>query len=297
MHCLLYIIYFWGLLMKSLRIMSNNIWCRGDNSPLWAKNGENCSAEHRAVGFVRVYSEVKPDIIGLQECTARLADNIMRMLTGKKMPYALLWGRDTPIIYRKDRLELIDSEFSVYPQELPGYAGTFNNGMTKSYCIGVFKDKDSGESFIFGTTHLWWKSSDEMAPPEEYQPHSDEARVYQMGLFTDCVEAFREKYGCSAVLVGDLNAVYSSKAVSNTLARGYEHAYDIAAEHRDETCGIHYCYEDGFDMYEKKQTFCESIDHILVSGDLQKRIKSFERYYPNYYMPLSDHFPVWIDVY
>lgn len=283
--------------MEKLRIMSNNVWCCDSNLPQWLDKGYDCSAEHRAVGFVRTYSETKPDIIGLQECTARLSDNLMQLLSQEGFEYALIWGRDTPILYRKDKFDLIDSAFHIYSEGVPGFEGSFNNAKTKSYCIGVFKNKKSGEIFVFGTTHLWWKSSETTASPENYQKYSDEARTYQINLFIDHVEKLKEIYACPSIIVGDFNTTYNSEAIQSALLRGYKHAYDIATEYRDETKGFHYCYADGFDMFEEKKTFLESIDHILVSGNIQNRLKRFERYYPPYYMPLSDHFPVWVDIY
>lgn len=279
--------------MSSIKIMSNNIWYLGDNDPRWQERGEDCSAEHRAKGFIRVYSELLPDIIGFQECTARLADCIMKGLYEKELPFSLLWGRDTPIVYRHDKFELIDSDFSLYPLNIPDFEGEFNNLETKSYCIAVFRKKDNGKLFVFATTHLWWKSSD---PSEkQYQPFSDEAREYQLNLLIEKIEVFKKKYGCPAVIVGDFNAEYSSMAVQSALKKGYEHAYDIADGYRDETCGHHYCYEDGYGMFADKKTFFESIDHIILSGAPKGFVKRFERYYPDYYMPLSDHFPVWIE--
>ena len=38
------------------------------------------------------------------------------------------------------------------------------------------------------------------------------------------------------------------------------------------------------------------IDHILISDAPEGFVRRFERYTPEYYMPLSDHFPVFADV-
>lgn len=287
--------------MGNLRILSNNIWCCGDNVPAWAEKGEDCSAEHRAPGFVRVYKELAPDIIGLQECTARLADNIMQIFKNEKMPYALLWGRDTPIMYRTDKFELLDSDYLIYPEEVPGYEGSFNNQKTKSYCIGVFKDKQDGKKIIFATTHLWWKTSVPVprlnnTAPEKIQPYSDEARAYQINLLIDRVEELRSKYNCPAIIVGDFNADYDSLAVQSALSRGYEHAYNMATDYRDETIGYHFCYAEGYDMFENKSQFKYAIDQIIIKGAPDGFVKRFDRYYPDYYMPLSDHFPMFIDI-
>ena len=280
--------------MADLRIMSNNIWACDVNNEAWAKLGMDCSSKSRSKGFIRLYCEVKPDIIGLQECTSKCADYIMQGLKEKNENYALLWGRDTPIVYRTDKFELINSDYFVYSEKIPDLEGSFNNVQTKSYCIAVLKIKENGKKIIFATTHLWWKSSD--INSDYYQPFSDEARTYQLNLLMDKVDTLIDKYNCAAIIVGDLNTQYNTETVQSALKRGYLHAYNIATDYRDETDGQHYCFADGYDMNENPKKFNESIDHILIKNSPKNLVKRFERYDPEYYMPLSDHFPVWIDV-
>ena len=112
--------------MGNLRIMSHNVWKRDDNLPAWQEKGEDCSAAVRAKGMVRVYMETQPDIIGFQEMSCVMADEIIRGLAAQGQRYALLWGRDTPILYRQERLELLDSDFQMYPTAFPGWEGEFN---------------------------------------------------------------------------------------------------------------------------------------------------------------------------
>lgn len=277
-----------------LRIMCNNIWWCDENSPQWKEQGHDCSAAVRSVGLLRLYRETNPDIIGLQECSAQMTAELMIHIVNDRLPYTMLWGKDTPILYRKDKLELLDSDVCIYPEEIPGIEGSFNNLSTKSYCIGIFRVKENGKVFIFATTHLWWKSSDPDA--QHYQPYSDEARAYQLNLLLDKVEKYCSKYNCPAVVVGDMNAVYDSVAVQSALNRGYSHGHDVATEYADESQGMHYCYADGFDTLPASGGFLKAIDHILVKNMPNGAVARFERYSPRYYMPLSDHFPVWIDV-
>lgn len=276
--------------MANLRIMSNNIWWADSNSSKWAAKGEDCSSPHRAKGFARMYADTKPDIIGLQECAAILTDNIMCNLKNTTdIPYALLWGRDTPIIYRTDKFDLVDSDYFIYSEDVPNLNGSFNNHKTKSYCIGVFRIKENGNHLIFGTTHLWYKTDAE-------QEGSEVARVYQLSLFMDKLEQFKSKYNCHVIMVGDFNTVYNSDTVQSAIKRGYTHAYHLATDYKDETCGHHVCNSDHYERYDNPMTFNESIDHILTKDMPNDSVKSFDRYYPDYYFPLSDHFPVFIDV-
>jgi len=279
--------------MGSLRIMSHNLWKCDHNCPAWEAKGEDCSAATRAKGMVRVYAETQPDIIGCQEMSFVMADEIIRGLSDQGQRYALLWGRDTPILYRQDRLELLDSDFLLYPAELPGWEGEFNNSATKSWCIAVFRDKTDGKKLIFMSTHLWWMSSDPASG--YYQAGSDEARVYQLNMAMDRLEEFRSQYSCPIVLVGDLNADYTKPVVQNALSRGYAHAHDIATEFADHDWGRHYCFGDGYKPYEEGP-FEKAIDHILVKSAPMDFVRRFERYTPDYYLPLSDHSPVFADV-
>ena len=279
--------------MGKLRIMSHNVWKNDINLPAWEEIGANCSAATRAKGMVQVYTETNPDIIGFQEMSQLMADEIIRGLESYDKHYTLIKGGDTPIMYRQDRLELIDSDFQLYPTELPDFVGEFNNSGTKSYCIAVFSDKNDGKKLIFMSTHLWWMSGNPNS--NNYQAGSDEARVYQLNMAINRLEEFQAKYKCPTILVGDLNANYNSTAVQNALGRGYLHAHDIATDLIDEDWGYHYCFGDGYKPYIKK-SFEYGIDHILVKYAPKNFVSRFERYTPDYYLPLSDHSPVFIDV-
>lgn len=63
--------------------------------------------------------------------------------------------------------------------------------------------------------------------------------------------------------------------------------HDAAVEFADETQGYHNCGGNGFKS---------AIDHILVRGAEDGFVRRFERFSPEYYLPLSDHSPVFVDV-
>ncbi len=276
----------------SIRLMSHNQWKCDHNSPAWEAKGLDCSASTRVRGFVRVYRDTQPDIIGCQEVSATMADKLIRYLAEDGQKYALLWGRDTPILYKPDKFELIDSDFALYPLEFPGHEGEFNNGKTKSYCIAVFRVKETGKCFVFMTTHLWWKSDDPSS--SHYQAGSGLARAYQLGLAIDKLDEFQKIYRCPAVIVGDFNTAYDTPVIRAAFERGFVHAHDVAADFADEEQGYHWCGADGFFEYQTKG-FKAAIDHILVRGAEDGFVRRFERFSPEYYLPLSDHSPVFID--
>ena len=129
-----------------------------------------------------------------------------------------------------------------------------------------------------------------------YQAGSDEARCAQIATVAEKIARYREKYACTAILVGDMNTDYNSKAMSYLRNRGFEHAHDIATEHAEESVGYHYCFADGYETYYYDRSFETAIDHIYVIGAPSGAVKRFERYSPNYYFPISDHSPAYIDI-
>jgi endonuclease/exonuclease/phosphatase family metal-dependent hydrolase len=276
-----------------LRIMSNNQWWSDHNKPVWRDMGMDCSASVRVPGFIRMFKETDPDIIGLQECSMMMADMEMRGFRDAGMNYGLLWGRDTPILYKTDKFEVVDSTYLVYPTAVPGFEGEFNNLNTKSYCIAVLRSKENGKLLISGTTHLWYMSSNPQW--KHYQLGSDEARVYQLGLMMDKAEELSAKYNCPIVIVGDMNAWGGAPCVQNAYARGYSDAREIATEYADGGHGMHKCGEDGYAPYEPADPI-RAIDRVFIKNAPEGFVRRFDRFSEEYYMTLSDHLPVYIDV-
>ena len=275
--------------MSKLRLCTNNIWSCGYNEPWWEERGMDCRGIVRAPGIVRVYSEILPDVIGLQEADSGYRKALVDAIAEKGLNYTLVEGRYTSLLYRHDKLDLIDQDYFIYPETVPNYEGIFNNANTKSVCVGVFRTKEDGKQFIFASTHLWYMG-------EEHRKHSDKARVYQMNYMLDRLDVFREKYNCPAIAVGDMNTAYNTEAIQVALERGYLHAHDIAVEYADERNGYHYCFPDGYENYDNPLPFEKGIDHILIAGAPEGFVRRFERYTPDYYMILSDHFPAFADV-
>lgn len=284
---------------QNLRIMTHNVWNRDENAPAWETRGEDCSAAARVGGLLRVYRELCPDVIGGQEVSPLMADLLKEGFQSEPVNYTLIWGRFTPILYRADRLELIDSEFGTYPERLQGYDGSFNDVRSKSWNIGVFRVKDNGKCFIFATTHLWWKRSPKCEgdlDKPNYQVGSDEARTHQINLLLTKLNEYRNKYTCPVVLLGDMNTGYHSEAMQTVRANGFRHAHDIATEYAEEAVGYHFCFPSGYETEYYDRPFESAIDHIYVAGEKDGAVKRFERYSPDYYFPISDHSPAYIDI-
>ena len=285
--------------MQRLRLMSHNVWNCDSNSPKWQEKGNDCSAQARVPGLLRVYRETLPDVIGGQEVSALMADLLREGLLRENMNYTLIWGRFTPILYRSDKLELIDSEFGSYPESIEGFDGSFNDSKSKSWNVGVFRIKENGRIFAFATTHLWWMKSPSDKAIEgarDVRRGSDEARELQIAMLIEKAEQYGARYNCPVFVVGDMNCNYNSKAMKYVRSHGFCHAHDVASEYSDDSMGYHYCFRDGYKNEYYDRPFEHAIDHIYVSAPDCDCVKRFERYSPDYYFPISDHSAVFADV-
>ena len=282
-----------------LRLMSHNVWNRDTNTPEWEKLGYDCSASVRVKGILRVYEETMPDVVGMQEMTNLMVDYIKEYFSQKGKKYAVIWGRFTPIMYNSDKLELIDTEFGSYPEKIENWEGEFNDVKSKAWNLAVFRIKENGKIFAFATTHLWWMrnpTTEADVNKHGYQPLSNEAREWQIKLLISKLKTYSQKHKCPMVLTGDFNTPYNSKPIKYALNDGFIHAHDLATDYVDETMGYHYCFCDGFKTEYYDKPFEDAIDHILVKNAPEKSVKRFERYSPNYYYPISDHSPAFIDI-
>ena len=122
------------------------------------------------------------------------------------------------------------------------------------------------------------------------------ARRINSGYVNAKGETVAAQYRANVKLMADidLNAGYDSLALKMAFESGFSHAHDIATEHADDSVGLHYCFASGFYDYYYDWSFERAIDHILVRGD-GVSVKRFERYSPEYYLPISDHSPAFID--
>ena len=276
--------------MGKMRLMTQNLWSCTNNNDAWAALGLDCSAEVRMRANVKILETLLPDIIGGQEINPSMQQHLNFACVEAGLPYTQIWGNDTPIFYRADKFELLNSEFFLFPRTMEGLEGEVNNGNTKSLCIAVFRDKSDGHVFVFATAHLWWKK-------ESVQAGSDEARHRQIALSVQKIEGYAAKYGnCPIVFVGDMNAFYTDPAIQYAIGEaGYLHAHDIATDFRHEGRGYNACGPKGPGTWQDRP-FETALDHILLKNAPAGAVSRFDRYCPDYYLTISDHAPAYIDV-
>ena len=116
--------------MSKLRLMFQNQWNFVENYYMWEEAGQSCSAEVRMRGHVRIMKELLPDVLGGQEVNSEMQRYLKFYCIDEGLPYTQIWGNYTPIIYRADKLNLLDSEYLVYPQRVEGYEGIYFDDIT-----------------------------------------------------------------------------------------------------------------------------------------------------------------------
>jgi endonuclease/exonuclease/phosphatase family metal-dependent hydrolase len=267
-------------------LLSNNCWKCDENKPWWAERGLDSSASARAPGLIRAYREVGAEIMALQEVSRTMEALFIDAL--RPDGYELVTGGDTPILYRIDKLKLLESGFVRFPEEVPGLEGSFNNHETKSCTWGVFETRDEAKSRLAAmSVHLWWMT-------EAQQSGSDAAREWQFRQAAARIADAMGRYNCPGFISGDFNARMDSPCLMAAKEGGWTDVHDLAAE-SDETKGTHPCGPDGFAPRDTSVGFERAIDHILAKGVDPASVKSFSRLIDPWFDPLSDHYPCWCE--
>ena len=265
----------------NLRIMSNNVWANDVNQPAWIELGEDCSAKHRAVYFAGIYMALLPDVINLQESKTLaplIADN-MKKCGVEYERVALTPGNS--MMYNPKTVTLIDSGFRNFD---------YGNNSGKGYTWGYFKMNDSDSYFISLSTHLWYKS-------ETVEPGSNALRERQTAEIAEIAKLLVEKYNCPMFVCGDLNTRVNSDAFKNLINAGFENCFNLATVYADTSAGRHTCSASGFSKETSPGSYMEKgIDHILIKNKGDAEVKRFTHTTPYFYIKLSDHYPLYVDV-
>ena len=183
------------------------------------------------------------------------------------------------IIYNTDTLNLVEHGYHIFTYG--------NNSNSKGYAWALFEHKQTGERFVSLSTHFWWKS-------ESASPGSDAHRENQANESADkCIE-LANTYNCPVFIGGDFNARTSSQAMKNMISKGMINAFGTALE-SDDLGSHHPCGSDGFSR-GSAGTNAQAIDHIFYYNLGDATLNSFRRTQPYFFIKLSDHYPLYVDV-
>jgi endonuclease/exonuclease/phosphatase family metal-dependent hydrolase len=289
-----------GASPEPMRMLTFNIY-----SDWHVKDG---GVKPREVGMERTLLRIKPDIAALQEVSGHwwaspmfehfsdtygivrgdMADALRRAgppppaKDGKEQPES---ASHTHLLYRKDRLALLDSGFDIFHVSL---------GTSKGVTWAVFEDKRSGRRFISFSTHFWFKHK---------LKEDDALRELNVRSILRRVTEIRRKWGDIPVIGGgDLNCNPGSHALETFRREGYANAMEVAAEKTARSATRTYhgrLTQDESGKYhgtvappgrDKPE---QSIDHIFFRGGI--RALRYDIDLDPETLDASDHSPVIVD--
>lgn len=212
----------------------------------------------------------EPDIMGLQEVLNGQLEYLEKRLSsyeriGVGRDDGLTEGEYAPILYKRDRFELIDSG-NFWLSETPSEPSVGWDAVIKRICTYVvLEDTESNEQIHFYNTH--------------FSHVGPEARSQSAQLIMDSIRSISDH--CRVILTGDLNTRPNSSPYNIIIESGMKDSYDSRI--RFGPVGTY----NGFDVFGPHT---RRIDYIFFRGFASKKyVTSSELIDRNY---LSDHFPV-----
>ena len=266
---------------EAIRVMSFNIRYGT------AKDGENAWPYRRKMVF-DVISKHRPDIVGMQEVLNGQRSELLGALPeyeslGTGRFDGMLRGEFSPIVYRKDRFEVLeDGQFWLSDTpDVPG-SKSWGNAITRICTWARMRDRATGQSFYFYNTHL-----DHRSPPS--QQRSAELIAQRI--------ATHDHKDDPVILTGDFNANEDTSTIrflKGEIERAFEKTAGLppSPKLRDSFRVLHPDATNvgTFNGFRGERSRGK-IDYVLVSADVQ--IVSAEIVHDNTdgRYP-SDHFPV-----
>lgn len=275
----------------NLRILDDNIWDYSAETipPAWQALGVDPRDDTRAPLLAQLVHAYAPDVVTLQEYNRHMHTRFYPRIENE---YQLSYAGDknwnnTPIFYRRETVELLDSNYVLYTPK------KWSNNGSKSFASAVFRHKATGRIFAVITTHLWYQG-------DKKQPGSTQARAAQVRLMLAEADIISAQHACPIFVTGDMNCYESTPPMIQFFENRFEPCYKLATEYADQTNGHHICSpSDGFSRKSRRPSPTRqlgAIDHCLLRDGKNVEVKRFECVQTNFTIRLTDHYPNVIDV-
>ncbi len=261
-----------------IRLYTQNIWGNFPASERIAnRNG-------LIVSLVRRYG---PDVCHFQECnpsTSRAAACDIAALLADTYAEASAENAGcnfTPVFYKKDRFEEIESGFVPYEG--------LNDIQSKSVTWAVLREKASGALLATASTHFWWKHDGEA---------DSLARIANAQKLKEICDMITKKYGIPVVTSGDLNCgPCSAQGMDgyNELVRlGLRDARYLAEKTTDMHTHHEYPVLKEVGDYVNGKMPVRTLDHVFVAG-VPVAVQAFSVVTEQIALDSSDHCPLITD--
>ena len=260
------------------RFVAFNIWGNYFGNP----------PEERAGTQAEILGEYEPDFIALQEMTADFWSS--RLITDMTNRYETVGkamgpnGNDAhvPVLYRRNRFELLDKGAKWFCKELDG---------SKGVVWAALKDRKTGERIVVFASHFWWRNDGE---GDDYIRLDNARQLYAE------VQAAAARYDAAVVGGGDLNAGGSSSALRELNRLGWRDAQETTPgldsrltwhgePERNRRTGRY----EGVPAERSKKRAC-TLDHIFYAPDCV-RAREFRVDTRQKSLDVSDHSPIVFD--
>ena len=222
----------------NLRVMSYNVLVDNDvSSGGWNWGQPLGTRGDKASACINYY---KPDVIGLQECTYNWHVSLRQNLPD--------YDFVNPDVPEEQALESPDSlgkkdwmcttlmyntkTLTLLANELVGYSVNYWGCIQRMRYVSMalFKIKSSGQKFIFISTHL----------DAEKDSRGKTNRIIQAGELVDCIQRYKDTYGCPVISTGDYNSSFADDPIQTVIS---EAGMTASVENRN---GVHYIlFSDG----------------------------------------------------
>ena len=258
---------------KTARIISSNIRFWNNNQDL--ENGW----DRRKTAIIAMMKDLKPSVIGFQECSAFQRDYILercpeydyidyliRRNAANLKSYAAFTD---PVMWNRNELELLEWD-AFYLSETPDTcSASWGAAEPRTALWCRFKHKETGKEFIFINTHLDHVSS--------------EARKNGLDVILDMMPKIN-KQNLPMVMLGDFNAQYKDTALDRLKTEWK----DARVEAKDS--------DDKYTFNGFGKTWNGTIDYIWYTGF--KRCHNYKVIVRKYnHVPfISDHYPIRADL-
>ncbi len=248
-----------------IRIMSFNIL-----SEEWT---DEAVLEPRILGVVGTIMAYQPDVIGVQEVSARWYKVLKEYLTdyvfindnkpsGTNQNY-------TALAYNKNKVKLLESDFTIY--------SVYNSKRLRSINFGLFETLDTGKKFAATNTHFNANHGGDNTPQ----------RVTQAKEFVAKIQSYVRTYKVPIFMCGDYNSNDSSEPYKVIANSGFISEAKLTAKTKGKICLTYH------NLGSAPGSASSSIDHIFYTGSTT----------PLYYTTLtddvlnksSDHCPIFAD--
>ena len=276
----------------NLRIFDDNIWQNdGERIPEpWIPLQTDPRDSVRSIGFAKLVSDYKPDLVTLQEYSKHMDRYLAPKLGALGLTNACREGESwnyTPVFYDSTAVELLKVHYNLYRP------AQFSNVNTKSYTSAVFRHRESGKVFAVINTHLWYKR-------DNTQPGSMMARAAQVRLMMAEAEIIKAEYGCTVFVMGDMNCEEDTVPIRQLLEEGYTPCYKAAKVFGDTQNGHHRCSAAGFSAVSDRRgpdRETGALDHFFVhNAPEETEVLVYYCITDKYTLPLTDHYPNYVDV-